>query len=187
MQALNDGVTPLIFATYREISATFLLFCMSLVVYKTQQPPAAGKEADTESLVGGEDKAHAQHWVPQRAHYWRFAVMGVCSFGNVVRLLLPDPSSLPIHELSLLQVGFIVGLSLTSAPNASGSHPSLSESSHWAGPESCCVALCSAAADDPCDRGAAVGGVPAGATHSVEGPRRGRRRNRRCAWWAISP
>ncbi len=82
----------MIFAVYREISASLLLLGLTLSLYRAEQRNAATDES-----------LQQQRWFPLREHRLRFAVMGVCSFGNVV--------------------GFIVGLNLTSAPNAAALQP----------------------------------------------------------------
>jgi len=86
---LNAGVTPLVFAAYRELIAAFLLFGVALL----------STGWGTQSAIA------ARLIVPLKTDLLRVFAMGVCSFGNVG--------------------GFVVGLSLTSAPNAASLQPSV--------------------------------------------------------------
>jgi len=84
----SAGVTALIFAVYRELLATAGFF---LLAWVSSALKAAG--------LGD------RPYIPRREDWWRFLVMGFCSFGNVV--------------------GFIIGLHLTSAPSAAAFQPAI--------------------------------------------------------------
>lgn len=95
--ALTDGaVDPLIFAFFREISATAMMIAIGCVSYVCQKKNVENDNQSTTSQSS---------FALQREDLVRFTFLGFCSFCNVV--------------------GFVVALSLVSPFNASAFQPSI--------------------------------------------------------------
>lgn len=101
-KALNDGVTPLVFALYREMSASCCMW--SLALY-------------TDGFI-----------VPERKHWFRFLLMGVCSFinvaGSVIALNLVSAANLSMFQPTIpvfaMAMGIAFGLERFTAAKVCG-------------------------------------------------------------------